>query len=218
MARTPKIRRRIICPEGNGTKAYRLGKRLFDVVAAACVLLLISPIFLTVLIVLTVTTGGRPFYVQRRVGYLGRVFPMIKFRTMRLDADKIRHTIENEHKDGPIFKNRHDPRITRIGRWLRRTSVDETPQLINVLLGHMSMVGPRPPIPAEVAKYETWQHRRLAIMPGLTCLWQVSGRSEIGFEDWVRMDIRYLKRQNMRTDLKLLWKTPGAVVSGRGAY
>lgn len=211
-------RRRFVCPEGNGSKFYRLAKRLCDIAGAAFILLMISPIFLTVLVILTVTTGGRPFFLQRRVGYLGRLFPMIKFRTMRLDAEKIKHQIENQHQNGPIFKNRHDPRITRIGRWLRRTSLDETPQLINVLLGHMSLVGPRPPIPAEVEKYESWQRRRLSIMPGLTCVWQISGRSEIGFEEWVRMDIRYLKRQSLLTDISLLWKTPAAVFSGRGAY
>jgi lipopolysaccharide/colanic/teichoic acid biosynthesis glycosyltransferase len=112
---------------------------------------------------------------------------MWKFRTMRLDADKVQHLVQNE-KDGPIFKNRRDPRITRIGRFLRSTSIDETPQLISVLLGDMSLVGPRPPIAKEVAVYQPWQRQRLAVKPGLTCLWQVSGRSEIGFEQWVRMD------------------------------
>jgi lipopolysaccharide/colanic/teichoic acid biosynthesis glycosyltransferase len=143
---------------------------------------------------------------------------MIKFRTMRLDAEKVQHLVANEHQSGPIFKNRRDPRITRVGRLLRRTSVDEMPQLINVLLGHMSLVGPRPQLVKEVAQYTAWQRRRLAVMPGLTCLWQVSGRSEIGFEDWVRMDIWYCRNQGLWTDLKLLVKTPLSVLSGRGAY
>jgi lipopolysaccharide/colanic/teichoic acid biosynthesis glycosyltransferase len=136
---------------------------------------------------------------------------------MRLDAEQIRHVVANE-KSGPIFKNRRDPRITRIGRFLRSSSIDEMPQLFNVLLGSMSLVGPRPPIPAEVEKYKPWQRRRLAVKPGLTCLWQVSGRSEIEFEDWVRMDLWYLKNQKLTTDAQLLARTPASVVSGKGAY
>ena len=143
---------------------------------------------------------------------------MIKFRTMRLDADKVQHLVQNQHNDGPIFKNRRDPRITRIGRFLRKTSIDEMPQLFNVLAGHMSLVGPRPPVEKEVVQYKVWQRSRLAIKPGLTCLWQVSGRSEIGFEDWVRMDIWYARNQNFFTDLWLLIKTPWTVITGRGAY
>ena len=119
---------------------------------------------------------------------------------------------------GPIFKNRRDPRITRLGRWLRKTSLDETPQLLNVLLGQMSLVGPRPLILSEVAKFQPWQRHRLAVMPGLTCLWQVSGRSEIGFDDWVRMDLWYVRNQGLWTDFKLLLSTPLSVLSGRGAY
>jgi lipopolysaccharide/colanic/teichoic acid biosynthesis glycosyltransferase len=208
----------IVEPDGNITGMYRLLKRAMDFVGAMAMLMLLSPILLLVLIVLTVTTKGRPFFVQQRIGYLGRRFPMIKFRTMRLDAEKVQHLVANEHQSGPIFKNRRDPRITRVGRLLRRTSIDEMPQLINVLLGHMSLVGPRPQLVKEVAQYTAWQRRRLAVMPGLTCLWQVSGRSEIGFEDWVRMDIWYCRNQGLWTDLKLLVKTPLSVLSGRGAY
>ena len=142
---------------------------------------------------------------------------MFKFRTMRLDAEKIQVDVKNE-QDGPVFKNRCDPRITRIGRFLRKTSLDELPQLFNVLAGDMALVGPRPPVIKEVVRYEAWQLRRLAVKPGLTCLWQVSGRCEIGFTDWVRMDIWYLRNQNVLTDLMLLIKTPLSVLSGRGAY
>ena len=172
---------------------------------------------LLVLLVLTVTTRGKPLYWQRRVGYRGRVFLMFKFRTMLPEAEKIQHEVENE-QEGPIFKNRRDPRITRLGRLLRKTSLDETPQLLNVLLGQMSLVGPRPPAVQEVEQYRAWQCRRLAVVPGLTCLWQVTGRSEIGFEDWVRMDLWYLRNQNLWTDFKLLLRTPLSVLSGRGAY
>ena len=136
---------------------------------------------------------------------------------MKLDAAEMQQRVQNE-KDGPIFKNRHDPRITRIGTILRKTSIDEMPQLFNVLAGQMSIVGPRPPIQSEVEQYRVWQRRRLAVKPGLTCLWQVSGRSQIGFEDWVRMDIWYIKNQTFATDLKLLLKTPASVLSGKGAH
>ncbi len=203
--------------EGNRDPGYRVVKRVFDVLGAAAILILLSPIMLGLLVVLAVTTRGRPLFCQTRLGYRGRPFSMFKFRTMVLDAERVRKQVQNE-QSGPVFKNRRDPRITRIGAWLRKTSLDETPQLINVLLGHMSLVGPRPPLASEVARYEPWQRRRLAVMPGLTCLWQVSGRSEIGFEDWVRMDIWYLNNQSLWTDLKLLLRTPWSVLVCRGAY
>jgi lipopolysaccharide/colanic/teichoic acid biosynthesis glycosyltransferase len=166
---------------------------------------------------LTVTTKGRPLFFQERLGLGGTRFRMAKFRTMRLDAERLQENVANE-KDGPIFKNRRDPRITRIGAFLRRTSIDEMPQLFNVLVGSMSLVGPRPPVVKEVERYAAWHRRRLSVKPGLTCLWQISGRSEVAFEDWVRMDLWYLKNQGLWTDLKLLARTPRSVLSGRGAY
>ena len=202
---------------GNHSLVYRSGKRLLDLTGAAVLLVLFAPVLLVTLAVLTVTTKGRPIFSQERLGHRGRRFRMFKFRTMVLDATRVQHLVVNE-QTGPVFKNRRDPRITRVGRWLRSTSIDEMPQLINVLAGHMSLVGPRPPVPAEVARYQPWQLRRLAIKPGLTCLWQVSGRCEIGFDDWVRMDIWYLNHQSLATDLVLLAKTPLSVLSRRGAY
>ena len=142
---------------------------------------------------------------------------MLKFRTMRPDADKLKHTVANE-QDGPIFKNRRDPRITRLGRFLRKTSLDETVQLFHVLSGRMSLVGPRPLPVAEVAQLKAWHRRRLAAKPGLTCLWQISGRNEIGFEDWMRLDLRYVRHQSLWIDCKLLLYTPLSVLGGRGAY
>lgn len=206
-----------ILAEGNESIAYLTAKRAFDLLGAVVLLVLFAPIMLTTLVVLAITTKGRPIFVQERVGLCGRLFRMFKFRTMALDAAARQHLVVNE-KDGPIFKNRRDPRITRIGAFLRSTSIDEMPQLVNVLFGQMSLVGPRPPVPGEVAKYQPWQLRRLAVKPGLTCLWQVSGRCEIGFDDWVRMDIWYLNNQKIATDLKLLVKTPLSVLSRRGAY
>lgn len=207
----------VILPAGNRSRAYLAVKRLLDIAGAVCFILLFSPVLLVTYVVLSITTKGRAIFVQERVGLCGRTFPMYKFRTMRLDAERVQHLVKNE-KDGPIFKNAVDPRITHIGRFLRSTSIDELPQLFNVLRGDMSLVGPRPPVPQEVAKYQPWQRARLRLKPGLTCLWQVSGRSEIGFEDWVRMDIWYSEHQNLGTDVKLLAKTPGSVLSRRGAY
>ena len=209
--------RNTILPSGNESFLYQAAKRAFDLAGAIALLVLLSPIMLVTWAVLMVATHGQPFFAQERVGLCGRRFRMFKFRTMVVDATRLQHLVANE-ASGPGFKNRRDPRITRVGAFLRSTSIDEMPQLFNVLLGQMALVGPRPPVPAEVAKYQPWQLQRLAVKPGLTCLWQVSGRCEIGFEDWVRMDIWYLRNQNLLNDLKLLWKTPMSVLSRRGAY
>ena len=209
--------RPLVAPGGNRSLAYRAAKRSIDVVGASLLLALLSPIMLGVCLILMVTTRGRPIFVQKRVGLGGRRFRMFKFRTMVVGADERQKLVANEHQ-GPIFKNRRDPRITRIGRFLRTTSLDETPQFLHVLWGDMSLVGPRPPVPREVMEYAPWQRRRLSVKPGLTCLWQVSGRSEIGFEDWMRMDLWYVRHQSLATDLLLLVRTPASVFSRRGAY
>jgi lipopolysaccharide/colanic/teichoic acid biosynthesis glycosyltransferase len=206
-----------ISAEGNLSPVYQALKRTFDVLGAIALLVAFSPLLLGALVTLLFTTKGKPIFSQERVGLCGRRFRMFKFRTMVLDAPKLQHLVKNE-QNGPVFKNRRDPRITRVGRFLRSTSIDEMPQLINVLLGDMSLVGPRPPVPAEVARYKARQRRRLSVKPGLTCLWQVSGRCEIGFDQWVDMDLWYVNRQGFWTDLKLLVKTPLSVLSRRGAY
>jgi lipopolysaccharide/colanic/teichoic acid biosynthesis glycosyltransferase len=207
----------LVPSEGNPSNAYRVAKRVLDVVGALALLAVLGPAMLVACVTLLITTRGKPLFFQKRLGLRGRPFTMVKFRTMTLDAERRRDEVANE-KDGPIFKNRWDGRITRVGRFLRRTSLDETPQLFHVLAGRMSLVGPRPPIGDEVAEYEPWQRRRLSVKPGLTCLWQVSGRSEIGFVEWVRMDLWYVRNQSFRTDVKLLVQTPSSVLSRRGAY
>lgn len=217
LARWVESNRQLVYPEGNERLIYRVLKRGLDIIGAVVAIILFSPVMLTVWAILMVTTKGKPIFVQERIGYCGVKFPMYKFRSMVVDATKVQHLVVNE-QEGPVFKNRRDPRITRVGRFIRSTSIDELPQLFNVLKGDMALVGPRPPIASEVMNYEPWQRRRLAIRPGLTCLWQVSGRNEIGFEDWVRMDLWYAKHQNIKTDLRLLWKTPLSVLSRRGAY
>ena len=209
--------REIVRPEGNRSCPYLGAKRALDVLGAVGLLLVFSPVMLTTYLVLWLTTRGRPIFCQERLGLGGRPFTMYKFRTMQPDAIRRQHAVKNE-QEGPIFKNRRDPRITRLGCFLRSTSIDEMPQLVNVLLGQMSLVGPRPPLRAEVARYKPWQRRRLTVKPGLTCLWQVSGRSEIGFEQWVRMDLWYVRNQGLWTDLGLLARTPCSVLSRRGAY
>jgi lipopolysaccharide/colanic/teichoic acid biosynthesis glycosyltransferase len=163
--------------------------------------------------------GGPIFFTQKRVGLRGREFKMYKFRSMCLDAEqKLKDVLAlNHHKDGITFKLKDDPRITRIGKWLRKLSFDELPQLFNVLIGNMSLVGPRPPVPREVAKYSLADRRRLAVKPGITCIWQVSGRSEIDFSGQVRLDVDYIERQTFWFDMQLLAKTIPAVFSGKGA-
>jgi lipopolysaccharide/colanic/teichoic acid biosynthesis glycosyltransferase len=207
----------LVPAEGNLAASYLAAKRAMDIGGALVLLALLAPVMLFALAVLFITTRGKPIFRQVRLGWRGRPFVMYKFRTMALDAEKRRSEVPNE-QSGPVFKNRRDWRVTRFGRFLRRTSLDETPQLVNVLAGHMSLVGPRPPLADEVARYKPWQRRRLAVRPGLTCFWQVGGRSEIGFKDWARMDLRYIRRQSLRTDLGLLLATPWSVLTGRGAY
>lgn len=206
-----------VAAAGNQGTAYLTLKRALDIVGAILLLVLLAPVMLTALIVLTITTQGRPIFCQERLGRHGRPFRMLKFRTMILNAADLRDLVQNQQA-GPVFKNARDPRVTWIGRILRTTSIDEMPQLFNILAGQMSLVGPRPPLAEEVAQYEPWQRQRLAVKPGLTCLWQVSGRSTIGFDEWVRMDLWYIENQSLATDLGLLLRTPASVLSRRGAY
>ncbi len=193
-------------------------KRLFDIVASAGALLLISPLFPVVAAAIKLTSRGPVFFKQTRCGLHGREFKMVKFRTMVVEAEARKAALAGRNEQtGPVFKMRMDPRITRVGRILRRYSIDELPQLVNVLRGDMSLVGPRPPVPAEVVKYDSWQRRRLSVRPGLTCIWQVSGRSEISFEQWMYMDMEYIDNWSLRRDVDLLLRTVPAVISGRGA-
>jgi exopolysaccharide biosynthesis polyprenyl glycosylphosphotransferase len=193
-------------------------KRLIDVVGATVVLLLTSPLWLIAMIAIKLDSRGPVFFVQDRCGRYGRLFRFLKFRTMYdgADEDKLELLMENE-QSGPVFKIRDDPRVTRVGRFMRRYSIDELPQLVNVLRGDMSLVGPRPPVPGEVNKYEIDHRGRLSMRPGITCLWQVSGRNEIAFGDWVKLDLEYIERWSLRLDLEILVMTVPAVLSGRGA-
>lgn len=202
---------------GNRSRLYLAARRLFDIVGALTAFVLFAPIMIPVFLVLLWTTRGRPIFRQERIGFCGRPFTMFKFRTMSLDAESKRHLVKNE-RQGPVFKNRQDPRITPFGRMLRSFSIDEMPQLFNVLRGEMSLVGPRPPIRTEVVQYTREQYERLSVNPGLTCLWQVSGRAELDFDQQVELDVTYVRNQNLWSDLLLLIRTPISVLSRRGAY
>lgn len=196
-----------------------VAKRALDIFVAGSILLLFSPLWL-ILAALIRLDGGPVFYWQTRVGRYGQVFAFPKFRSMVTNADKLREALlaNNDHGSaGVTFKLENDPRITRVGRFLRRSSLDEIPQLWCVLTGEMSLVGPRPALPAEVARYSVEQRRRLDAKPGLTCIWQVSGRSQIPFAGQVAMDLEYVRTRSFRGDLILLLKTVPAVLFGRGA-
>ena len=196
----------------------RHGKRMVDCCVAAIGLILTSPIFLLVAFAIRIESTGSPFYLSTRLGRGARPFRFIKFRTMVVGADRMKDQLQHLNEmDGPVFKIRRDPRMTHMGRFLRRTSLDELPQLIHVLRGEMSLVGPRPPIPEEVAQYEPWQRRRLSVTPGITCLWQVSGRNKISFSEWMQMDMEYVDGIGWKMDLKVLLLTIPAVLRGVGA-
>lgn len=200
----------------HGTAAV---KRALDFTLSLTLLLLLSPLFLLLATLVWVEDGGPIFFTQTRVGQLGREFKMYKMRSMCLDAEqRLKELLaRNHHKQGVTFKLQDDPRITRVGKWLRKFSLDELPQLYNVLVGDMSLVGPRPPVPREVAMYTLADRRRLAVKPGITCLWQISGRANIDFAGQVALDVSYIESQSIWTDLKILVRTIPAVVSGEGA-
>jgi lipopolysaccharide/colanic/teichoic acid biosynthesis glycosyltransferase len=194
-------------------------KRLTDVVGSGIGLAMLSPVFGVTALAIRLEDQGPVFYSQERVGKWGKVFRMFKFRSMIVDADKIKDELLDRNESGGVtFKMKRDPRITRVGRIIRKLSIDELPQLYNVLKGDMSLVGPRPPVPREVKEYDLKDRKRLEVIPGITCIWQVSGRSDIDFEGQVRLDIQYLESQSFWGDIVLLLKTIPAVLSGRGAY
>jgi exopolysaccharide biosynthesis polyprenyl glycosylphosphotransferase len=195
-------------------------KRTVDLVVGFSLLVLCSPLLLLIAILVKLEDGGPVLFAQRRVGQFGREFKMYKIRSMCLDAEKRLQELlaKNHHTDGVTFKIKDDPRITRVGKWLRKFSLDELPQFYNVLIGDMSMVGPRPPVPGEVSKYSLAQRRRLAIKPGITCFWQISGRAEIDFSGQVQLDVDYIENLSLWTDMKILARTVPAVISGKGAY
>jgi lipopolysaccharide/colanic/teichoic acid biosynthesis glycosyltransferase len=212
-------RRRLLVWEGALSSLLVL-KRTMDVAFSLLAIILLLPLFLFVSLLIVIEDGWPVLYIHPRVGMNGRIFNFYKFRSMRRDADRIKQTLmeQNESAGGVIFKMKKDPRITRVGRVLRRFSIDETPQFFNVLTGDLSLVGPRPPLPEEVAQYTLEERKRLHVKPGLTCLWQIGGRSDIPFEQQVHLDLEYINSRSFRQDLRILLKTVPAVLFGRGAY
>jgi lipopolysaccharide/colanic/teichoic acid biosynthesis glycosyltransferase len=194
-------------------------KRAVDVIGASLALLLLSPVLIAAAIAVKLSSPGPVFYVSDRVGKDGVTFRFAKFRSMRSNAEYEKpHLVELNEATGPIFKVRDDPRMTKVGRVLRKLSIDEMPQLLHVLSGKMSLVGPRPPLPEEVVTYSEFEWQRLSVQPGITCIWQVSGRSDLDFDTWVQMDIQYIEEWTLSSDLRLLLRTVPAVLTGRGAY
>ncbi len=200
-------------------KSTLIIKRCFDIILSIILILALSPVFLITAIFIKLEDRGPAIYCQQRVGLKGKRFTIYKFRSMVINADRIRNDIENLNEtQSLIFKIKKDPRLTRTGKIIRKLSIDELPQLFNVLKGDMSIVGPRPPLPSEVSQYRLRDLKRLDVTPGLTCFWQVSGRSNIGFDGQVDLDLQYIESQSIWTDIKLLFKTIPAVLTGKGAY
>lgn len=197
---------------------YAVSKRVLDILVSIIVIILLSWLFILVAIIVKITSPGEIIFKQTRIGKGGRKFTCYKFRSMYKDAEKRKQEIAHLNEaSGPVFKIKSDPRITRFGSFIRKTSIDELPQLFNVLKGEMSLVGPRPPLPDEVACYNLYQTGRLAIKPGITCLWQISGRSNVSFDSWVELDLAYIETMSFQKDIEILLKTIPAVLSGRGA-
>jgi lipopolysaccharide/colanic/teichoic acid biosynthesis glycosyltransferase len=197
----------------------RYGKRTLDLVLTSIALILLVPVFPLIALAVVLSSPGPVLYRSTRLGKGGKPFTFLKFRSMVADAHQHQQNLRHLNEvDGPVFKLSNDPRVTAVGGFLRRTSLDELPQLFNVLKGDMTLVGPRPPIPEEVEKYEPWQRRRLDVTPGITCLWQISGRSRLGFNEWMRLDLQYIQHRSFRLDFMILLRTIPAVLSRDGAY
>ncbi|MHC1681689.1 MAG: sugar transferase [Clostridiaceae bacterium] len=190
------------------SSSYTIIKRTLDIIGSIVGLVLLSPFLLIVILAIKLESRGPVFFAQERVGLNGKTFKMYKFRSMIVNAeDLLRHLKDQNEMSGPMFKMKDDPRVTKIGKFIRKTSIDELPQLLNVLKGEMSLVGPRPNLPAEVEKFEAWMRVKLLVKPGLTCLWQVNGRNNIDFEDWMKLDAKYVRERSTLLDIILIFKT-----------
>lgn len=197
-----------IIEEENISVFYEAAKRVMDIILSFIGLVLLSPILLLVSLFIKIDSKGPIFFKQKRIGINGTEFEMFKFRSMVVNAEELKAKLEEKNEmSGPMFKIADDPRITKVGRFIRKTSIDELPQLWNVIKGDMSLVGPRPSLPKEVAQFEPWMRKRFEVKPGLTCFWQVGGRNNIDFEDWMKLDIKYVKERSLLLDAKLIFKT-----------
>ena len=213
------LREKIEKASDSNRRVYWFVKRIFDIIMSSVAILILSPVFLIVALAIYIDDPkGSPFFVQTRVGRHGKKFKFYKFRSMVSNAEKLLEQLkEKNEKDGPVFKMKDDPRITRVGKFIRKTSIDELPQLFNILKGDMSIVGPRPSLPKEVGQYNDYQAQRLFVTPGLTCYWQASKkRDEIPFDEWVDLDIKYILERSWLVDIKVIIKTFTAVFTGQG--
>ena len=200
-------------------KVYEICKRTIDIIGAGLGLILLSPIIAVVACAVKFTSKGPVFFSQKRVGKNGELFEMYKFRSMVVNAEELKENLEEQNEmSGPMFKIKDDPRITKVGKFIRKTSIDELPQLWNILKGDMSLVGPRPSLPKEVEQFDNWMFKRLSVRPGLTCYWQVSGRNNIDFEDWMKLDISYVEDRNLWIDIKLIFKTVFVLFGDKNAH
>lgn len=204
----------------NNRKSYHTSKRLIDIICSILGIIILSPLFLIVAVLIKLEDReGHIFFKQVRIGKDGKEFKMYKFRSMVSNAEELKVSLMAQNEaDGPVFKMKEDPRITMIGKFIRKTSIDELPQLFNVLKGDMSLVGPRPPLPNEVTQYNSYQRQRLCVTPGLTCYWQISGRSNIGFEEWIELDLKYIRERTLIVDIKLIFKTIIVLFGSKDAY
>ncbi len=209
MERTNEHEERITLHEDDlKMELYYFFKRFIDVIGAFLGLVVLSPIILIISILIKLDSNGPILFSQDRVGKDKKVFKMYKFRSMVVNAEELKSKLKEQNEmSGPMFKMKEDPRVTKIGKFIRKTSIDELPQLINVIKGEMSLVGPRPSLPKEVEQFEPWMMERFQVKPGLTCYWQVYGRNDIDFEDWMKLDIKYVQERNIFIDLKLIFKT-----------
>ncbi len=200
-------------------KVYEICKRTIDIIGAGLGLILLSPIIAVVACAVKFTSKGPVFFSQKRVGKNGELFEMYKFRSMVVNAEELKENLEEQNEmSGPMFKIKDDPRITKVGKFIRKTSIDELPQLWNILKGDMSLVGPRPSLPKEVEQFDNWMFKRLSVRPGLTCYWQVSGRNNIDFEDWMKLDVKYVEERNFWIDIKLIFKTVFVLFGDKNAH
>lgn len=218
MAQVTETKKIIITQKDLQKPVYEAVKRVFDIVCSFLALVVLSPLFLVTSVAVK-TDGGPVFYSQTRIGKNNEPFKMYKFRSMCVDAENLQDELMKYNEvDGPVFKIKKDPRITKVGRFIRKYSIDELPQLVNILKGDMSIVGPRPPLVREVEQYNEYQMQRLLVVPGLTCYWQAYGRSNLSFNDWMDMDMRYIQRRCFKVDIQLIVKTMFSVLFKRGAY
>lgn len=200
-------------------RVYEIFKRIIDIIGAGLGLILLSPIIAIVACAVKVTSKGPIFFSQKRVGKNGELFEMYKFRSMVVNAEELKENLEDQNEmSGPMFKIKDDPRVTKVGKFIRKTSIDELPQLWNILKGDMSLVGPRPSLPKEVEQFDNWMFKRLSVRPGLTCYWQVSGRNNIDFEDWMKLDVKYVEERNIWIDIKLIFKTIFVLFCDKNAH